>query len=79
MLEVLIISPEGVIFEGRSENISLPGERGTFEILPFHKNFLSRLIAGSVKVGERIFIIKRGIVKVKNNVVTVISDSISSA
>lgn len=78
MLTVLILSPEGVIFEGKVESISLPGEKGIFEVLPFHKNFLSRLLAGSITVGERIFVIKRGIAKVKNDVVTIISDSISS-
>lgn len=74
MLDILILSPEEVIFEGKAESVSLPGERGTFEVLPFHKNLLSRLLSGSVVIDGRIFSIRRGIVKVKNNMVTIISE-----
>ena len=72
MLDVLILSPEKEIFEGKAESVSLPGEQGTFEVLPFHKNLLSRLLSGSVIVDGRVFSIQRGIVKVNNNTVTVI-------
>ena len=75
MLEVLILSPEGVIFEGKAESVSLPGERGTFEVLSFHKNLLSRLFSGSIVVDGRAFSICRGIVKVKQNIVTIISET----
>lgn len=74
MLDVVILSPEETIFEGKAESVILPGEQGTFEILPFHKNLLSRLLAGSVVVDGRIFSIRRGIVKVKDNTVTIVSE-----
>lgn len=74
MLDVLILSPREVIFEGKAESVSLPGEQGTFEVLSFHKNLLSRLLSGSVIVDDRVFSIRRGIVKVNNNTVTVISE-----
>lgn len=75
MLDVLILSPEEVIFEGKAESVSLPGERGIFEVLSFHKNLLSRLLSGSIVVDGRTFSIYRGIVKVKENVVTIISET----
>lgn len=75
MLDVIILSLEKVIFEGKAESVSLPGERGTFEVLSFHKNLLSRLLSGSVVVDGRIFSIYRGIVKVKDNTVTIISET----
>ena len=75
MLDVLILSPEKVIFEGKAESVSLPGERGIFEVLSFHKNLLSRLLSGSIVVDGRTFSIYRGIVKVKENVVTIISET----
>lgn len=74
MLNVLILSPEEVIFEGQAETVSLPGEQGVFEVLPYHKNLLSRLLSGSVIVDGRSFLIRRGIVKVQQNTVTVISE-----
>ena len=75
MLDVLILSPEGVIFEGKAESVSLPGEKGILEVLSFHKNLLSRLLSGSVVVDGRAFSIRRGIVKVKDNIVTIISET----
>ena len=75
MLDVRIIGPEEVIFEGKAESVSLPGERGIFEVLSFHKNLLSRLLSGSIVVDGRTFSIYRGIVKVKENVVTIISET----
>ncbi len=74
MLNVFILSPEGVIFEGKAKSVSLPGESGIFEVLPFHKNLLSRLLSGLVIVDGRTFSIRRGIVKVKSDTVTVISE-----
>ena len=74
MLDVVILSPEEIIFEGKAESVILPGEQGTFEILSFHKNLLSRLLSGSVIVDGRIFSIQRGIVKVKDNTVTIVSE-----
>jgi F-type H+-transporting ATPase subunit epsilon len=76
MLNVVIISPEKIIFEGQAEKVILPGEQGTFEVLTFHKNLLSRLLSGSVIVDGRTFSIQRGIVKVKDNTVTIISEGI---
>jgi F-type H+-transporting ATPase subunit epsilon len=76
MLNVVIISPEKIIFEGQAEKVILPGEQGTFEVLAFHKNLLSRLLSGSVIVDGRIFSIQRGIVKVKDNTVTIVSEGI---
>ncbi len=75
MLDVIILSLEKVIFEGKAKSVSLPGERGIFEVLSFHKNLLSRLLSGSVVVDGRAFSIYRGIVKVKENTVTIISET----
>ena len=75
MLDVVILSPEKVIFEGKAECVILPGEQGTFEVLSFHKNLLSRLLSGAVVVDGRTFSIRRGIVKVQNNTVTVVFES----
>ncbi len=71
-LEVLILSPERVIFRGKAESVVLPGERGVFEILPHHKRLLSRLLGGTVTVGNKALRIKRGVVKVAMNQVTVL-------
>lgn len=71
-MNIIIVDPEKVIFEGNAHNVILPGEMGVFELLPFHKNLLSRLIKGLVSIDDRFLFIRRGIVKVESDVVTVI-------
>jgi F-type H+-transporting ATPase subunit epsilon len=71
-IDVLILSPTGVIFEGKAGSVTLPGEQGVFEILPFHKAILSRLISGTLFVGEQSVSIQRGLVSVNQNKVTII-------
>jgi len=71
-LDVSVLSPTEVIFEGKAKTVILPGEQGVFEILPFHKRILSRLISGTMFIDERNFSIKRGIVKVNQNRVIII-------
>ena len=71
-MEVTITDLKSVIFQGKAKSLILPGEKGTFEILPFHKNILSRLIKGEVIVDGNYFRIRRGIVKAIKNEVAVI-------
>lgn len=71
-LSVLISTPEHVLFEGEAHSIVLPGEKGVFEVLPFHKRVLSRLLEGRIFVDGKILEIRRGVAKVGANRVTVI-------
>ena len=71
-MEVTIIDTQRIIFKGKSKSVILPGEKGTFEILPFHKNIISRLIKGEIIVDGSSLSIKRGIVKAIKDEVTVI-------
>ena len=76
MINVLIINPEEVLFEGKANKIILPGEQGVFEVLSFHKPLLTRLFSGMVIVDDdKTFSVKRGIVKVEEEKVTVIVES----
>ena len=71
-IEVLIVTPEKVIYEGEATSIILPGERGVFEVMAYHKHLLSRLLRGKVTMDGRVLPIKRGVAKVALNKVTVI-------
>jgi F-type H+-transporting ATPase subunit epsilon len=46
-LQLTIVTPEGVRFEGPVERVLVPGAEGDFEVLPGHERFLS-----PVKIGE---------------------------
>jgi F0F1-type ATP synthase epsilon subunit len=71
-IDVLVLTPSEVIFEGKAKSIILPGESGVFEILPFHHRILSRLISGVLFIDDQIIAVKRGMVKVNQNKATII-------
>ena len=68
----MILNPREVIFKGQAESVILPGEEGVFEVASFHQPLLSRLISGTLTVNEKNLYIRRGIVKVYQNKVTII-------
>ena len=74
--QVLILTLDRVIYEGKGKSLILPGEQGTFEILPFHKRLLSRLVKGPLVLDGQSFPIRRGVAKVGLNDVTVIVEEI---
>ena len=69
---ILIATLDRVIFEGKGKSLILPGEQGTFEVLPFHKKLLSRLKKGSLMLDGSSFPILRGVAKVGPSDVTII-------
>ena len=72
MLHVVMTSPERVLFDGTARRVVFPGERGTFEVLPLHRPLLSRLVGGVVEVDEQVFRVRRGVVRVADDVVTAV-------
>lgn len=72
MLDVSLLSPQEIIFEGQAKSVILPGESGVFEVQPFHKRILSRLISGILFIDQQNFSVQRGIAKVYKNKVTII-------
>ncbi|MCM8792600.1 MAG: hypothetical protein NC826_05635 [Candidatus Omnitrophica bacterium] len=76
ILDVLLLDPHRVIFKGKARSVILPGEKGVFEILPYHKSIVSRLISGNLFIDEKNYKIKRGIVGVYNNEVKIIIEEI---
>ena len=72
MLNVVVISLERAVFHGAAQSVVLPGEQGTFEVLPLHRALVSRLLAGRVVIDGRTLAIRRGIVRVASDVVTAV-------
>lgn len=74
---VEILSPESSIFSGEADLVSLPGSKGSFEILKNHAPLISTLEAGVIKVIEtrgetRFYRIKRGMVECIENQVHIL-------
>ncbi|MDE2024993.1 MAG: hypothetical protein KGJ07_00690 [Patescibacteria group bacterium] len=52
MLHVTIVAPEKTLFDGPVESMTSNNTKGTFDILPYHENFIS-LIIDKVTVREK--------------------------
>jgi F-type H+-transporting ATPase subunit epsilon len=74
MLQLKIISPEKVVFNGEVESVLVPGTLGSFEILTDHAPIISSLEKGKVefttKEGKRQLEVNGGFVEVKKNEVS---------
>lgn len=49
-MNIKILTPESVIFEGEVDSVSLPGKNGDFHIMKDHIAIVSSLVNGSVKL-----------------------------
>ena len=74
MLQLKIVSPERIEFEGEVESVLVPGTLGQFEILNNHAPIISSLVVGDVvyvcKDGKHILPIAGGFVEVQKNEVS---------
>ena len=74
MLELKIVSPERIEFDGEVERVVVPGTQGQFEILKDHAPIISTLVNGTVvyttKDGSQSLPVKGGFVEVKKNEVS---------
>jgi F-type H+-transporting ATPase subunit epsilon len=79
ILKVRVVSPAAVVFEGEARSVNLPAWDGQVGILPGHAPMLTLLGGGALEVGlvgggSRSFFVNRGVVKVENDDVTVLSE-----
>ena len=74
MLQLMIVSPEKVEYDGAAERILVPGTMGQFEILNDHAPIISTLQKGTVeyvnKEGKTSLEIQGGFVEVQKNQVS---------
>lgn len=75
MLSVLVRDRSGALFEGEAEAISSVNEKGPFDVLPLHANFIS-LIKRSLtlhlkgEVSQEVYI-QEGVLMVRENKVEI--------
>ncbi len=83
-LSVRVVSPAQVVYEGAASSLVAPAWDGQVGILPGHAPFLALLGGGMLSVdlpegGSRRFFVNRGVLKVENDEVTVLSEFASDA
>ncbi len=73
-----IITPDTIIYEGEAELIQLPGIDGSFEILNNHAPLISALKKGKIKIKksgkEEFFDINGGVIEVLENKVLILAE-----
>lgn len=78
MLSVRILTPDGLLFEGEVESLTLPGVQGRFTVLDRHAPIISALEAGKVVCksanGVAEYPIEGGFASVNNNHISVCVD-----
>ncbi len=80
MLNVEIVTPQRIVYNGIASAVSVPGAKSPFQILNNHVPIVSSLVQGNVTVKEvngteTIFEISSGILEMHNNTVSVIVES----
>ncbi len=76
LISVTVKKPEQTVFDGFATTISSISNRGKFDILAFHANFIA-LIEETIILGQEgkppvVLPIKTGVIKVQDNTVKII-------
>ncbi|PIS34033.1 MAG: hypothetical protein COT38_02135 [Candidatus Omnitrophica bacterium CG08_land_8_20_14_0_20_41_16] len=66
-MQVSILEPKKVVWEGRAKEVRLPAEDGDICVLDFHQPFLIRLRQGVVRSDKERTAIKDGIAFLRSN------------
>ena len=79
-MNIEIITPDTVLYQGEAKAVVFPGIDGSFEILNSHAALISALKTGSIKLTDNSdkvenFAINGGVVEVLNNKVLVLAEA----
>ena len=77
-MELIIISPDGVLLNEKTERVTLPGSMGTFSVLKEHAPLVSTLDKGPIvyiqNKKEKNYNIEGGIIVIEKDVVRVMTE-----
>jgi len=78
-LNLEVVTPSGLIFDGKAVEVTLPGEEGEFGVLPHHASLTTLLKAGVVDIEKEdksveSIVVNWGVVQVDEEKVVVLVD-----
>lgn len=83
MLHAQIITPDGSIFDGDADAISLPTPDGEITVLPHHIPLISIVVPGTIIVRqgkkEQVFSVSRGVIEVDGKSLRILADTADRA
>lgn len=75
VLQLAIVSPEGILYEGQVEHVTFPGTLGSFTVLPEHAPLISSLNKGVIQYSTdgklEVLQIDSGFVEIKDDNISV--------
>ena len=74
MLEVVVVSPQKPVFKGQVDSVIIESVEGSMGIKAKHADIVAALGAGPMRIGDEVFAVWGGFVKVGGNRVTVLVD-----
>ena len=80
-MNLKIITPEKMLFQGQVSLIQVPGKSGTFEVLKNHAPIISTLVKGKVKIKDaqeqiQFFDIDGGVIQVRHNDIVLLTEMV---
>lgn len=73
-IQLIIVSPEHILYEGNVEHVTFPGSFGSFTVLPEHAPLISSLEKGTIKYSEggkvESIEIESGFVEINDNIIS---------
>lgn len=84
LIEIEIITPEKIVISKKAKSVTVPGEKGSFQVLFNHASLLSNLSIGSVKIhneddSEEYLSTSGGFVSVEKNKVQILAETVERA
>lgn len=81
-MQLEILTPDKKVFSGEVNAVSVPGSKGSFQVLNNHAPLISTLEKGTVMVKEKSmahnFEINGGVIEVLKNKVVILAESLVS-
>ncbi len=82
-IELKIVTPEKVLYEGTVEGVSIPTVEGEITVLPGHIPVISAIKAGELKIKkegkDEFFLITRGVAEIDGHNITILTDAAERA
>ncbi len=81
-MNVVVLTPDGEVYQGSASSVKVPGTGGEFEILKNHAPVVASLGNGKVRIitdsdGTKTFTIEKGFIEVLNNEVSVLVEGVN--
>lgn len=82
-IELKIVTPEKVLYEGSVEGVSIPTIEGEITVLPGHIPVISAIKAGELRIkkegNEEYFSITRGVAEISGNSIVILTEAAERA